>query len=45
MFKYNVSSALRAAISMHVAEILRDAGPRVILYRIITLKQLTTSVV
>jgi hypothetical protein len=27
--KYHVSTALRIAISTHVAEILRDAGPEV----------------
>ena len=46
MLKFNVSTALRTAISMHVAEILRDAGPKVIeriSCRIITLKH-TTSV-
>ena len=30
MLKFNVSTALRTAISMHAAEILRDAGPKVI---------------
>jgi hypothetical protein len=29
IFKYHVSTAMRTAISMHVAEILRDAGPKV----------------
>jgi hypothetical protein len=31
MLKFHVSTALRTAISMHVAEILRDAGPKVML--------------
>jgi hypothetical protein len=44
ILKFHVSTAVRTAISTHVAEILRDAGPKVILYRIITLKLHTTSV-
>ena len=31
MLKFNVSTAVRTALSTHVAEILRDAGPKVIL--------------
>jgi hypothetical protein len=44
IMKFNVCTALRTAMSTHVAEIFRDAGPKVILYRIITLKPHTTSV-
>lgn len=29
--KFHVSSAMRTAVSVHVAEILRDAGPKVVL--------------
>ena len=29
MFKYHLSTALRTAISIHVAECLRDVGPKV----------------
>jgi hypothetical protein len=31
MLKFHVSTALRTAVSTHVAEILRDAGPKVIM--------------
>jgi hypothetical protein len=43
--KFLVSTALRTAISIHVAEILRDAGSEVMLYIIMTLKLQTTSTV
>ena len=36
--KHHVSSALRTAIVTHVAEILRDAGPKVMFCKFITLK-------
>jgi hypothetical protein len=35
--KFHVCSSLRAATSMHVAEILRDAGPKVMSYPYTTL--------
>jgi hypothetical protein len=31
ILKFNVSAAVRTAISTHAAEILRDAGPKVII--------------
>ena len=38
MSKHQVSIALRTAIVTHVAEILRDAGPKVMFYKFITSK-------
>ena len=37
MSKHHVSTALRTAIVTHVAEILRDAGPKVLFRKFITL--------
>ena len=31
ILKFHLSAAVRTAVSMHVAEILRDAGPEVML--------------
>ena len=36
--KYHVSTAIRTAVSTHVAEILRDAGPEVTLYPSVNLR-------
>jgi hypothetical protein len=36
--KFHVSTAMRTAVSTHVAEILRDAGPKVISYVCIELQ-------
>lgn len=44
ILKYPVSTALRTAVHTHVAEILRDAGPKVMLCRIVILKAHTTFV-
>jgi len=38
IMKFHVCTAMRTAVSTHVAEILRDAGPKVILYLSITLQ-------
>lgn len=38
MSKYHISIALRTAIITHVAEILRDAGPKVVFCEFKTLK-------
>jgi hypothetical protein len=38
ILKFHASTALRTAISTHVAEILRDAGPKVMICGIVTLK-------
>ena len=35
MMKFHVSTAIRTAVSTHVAEILRDVGPEVLLFSII----------
>ena len=43
--KFHVSTAVRTAISMHVAEILRDAGPKVIFCPTIDSKPCPTFVV
>ena len=42
--KFHVSTAVRTAISMHVAEILRDAGPKVMLCPTINSKPCPTFV-
>jgi hypothetical protein len=43
--KFHLCTAMRTAISMHVAEILRDAGPKVMLCSIIDSKLYPTFVV
>ena len=43
--KYLVSTALRTAIMTHVAEILRDAGPKVRFYKFMTLRSHTITFV
>ena len=43
MLQFHVSTAVRTAICTHVAEILRDAGPKVMLCRMTILKLHTTS--